>query len=127
MTSAKLPIQQALKGRIEALGYVVTTRPGQGQAYPYVVIGVDTEVDVIADKGGGQTENTHTLRVYSDSLTEAKQVAAAISADLTANRLELDGMAVSQWRKDFDSVQVERDEEATVYANILRFRYIVGR
>lgn len=127
MTSAKLPIQQALKERIEALGYVVTTRPGQGQAYPYVVIGVDTEVELREDKGGGMTENTHTMRVYSDSLTEAKQVAAAISADLTATRLSLAGMAVSDWRKDFDSVQVERDAEATVYANVLRFRFIVGR
>lgn len=127
MTSAKLPIQQALKLRIEALGYAFTTKPGQGLAYPYVMGGADTEVELREDKGGGMTENTHTLRVYSDSLTQAKQVAGAISADLMATRLALEGMAVGDWRKDLDTVQEERDVEATVYANILRFRYTIGR
>lgn len=128
MISARLPIQKAIHARITAMGFTVVTRATHGQGHPFVIIGDDTEVELRESKTGSSTANTHTIRIYADTMVEAKEIAATISADLMGEALELeDGLTVVDWMKDMDITYDESDENTVVYVGVMRFRFTINR
>lgn len=133
MKSARLPLQKAIKAALEAAYVVagvtcpVVTNPAQGQAYPYTVIGMDTEVPA-PDKAENGSDLTHTWVTWSESQTEAKQIAAIGQEAVTGpTKLTLDApfTVISQDLDQGLPPIEDRSSEGDIYGVPVRARFLV--
>lgn len=134
MRSAKLALLDAAGDALvaqlasDAITAEVVTNPTQGGAYPYVVILPATENDLFSSKGHNNSNMTLTLRAFSDSQTEALQVADSIVQALGRDAsLTLDSpfYHVSSTLEAND-MQTETRPEGDIYGAIIVFRMQVG-
>jgi hypothetical protein len=134
MRSAKLALLDAFGDAIvaqlvtDAITAPVVTNPTQGGAYPYVVVLPATENDLFSSKGHNNSNLTVTVRAYSDSMTEALQVADTINKAVGRDiRLTLASpfYHVSTSLEANDMLP-ERRPEGDIYGALLVFRMQVG-
>lgn len=135
MRSAKLALLDAFGDAIvarfvtDAITAPVVTNPAQASAFPYVVLLPGTENDLFSSKGHNNSNMTVTARAYSDSLTEASQVAdsimQAVGRDTAKLTLASPFYHVSTSTEANDMIP-ERRPEGDIYGALLVFRIQVG-
>lgn len=145
MRSATVPLLRALGARLTAAYAAAgvtcpwSTNPGPVSSMPYGVLGSDTETDVFSTKTTDGGELTHTLRIYSRSMAEARRLADIAIVDITDrdNYLDLEaahaGDTTSYYQADRTRLEMneiipERDErEGDVFGAAIRFRFLIGQ
>jgi hypothetical protein len=127
MNSADLVIQKALVYLLSGMDLSWSINPTD-ESMPYGVFVSTTETDAFRSKTMQGSENTFTLRIYSASQIEARQLAADTIALITAAPLNLEGnhFAVGKVRLDINQTVNDRTERGDVFSSVLRFRLKVG-
>lgn len=134
MTSVSLDLQDVLGDAIvaqlatDAITADVTTNPAQGAAFPYVVIGEDSESSEDTNKSKLKSSVAHTFTCHSDSMTEAKQVAKSVIAAVGPGGAALtvtDGYIVARELEANDLIP-ERRPEGDLYHVLVRVRYLIS-
>lgn len=141
MRSASQPFLKAIGARLNAAYTAAgetcpwSVNPSAGRALPYGVLGTGTENDAFSTKTTSGSAMTHTLRIYSNSRTEASRLADIAIADLTDRTRPLTFASVSGTdfyqasKVGLDMNEVIRDPEANgdVYGAAIRLRILVGQ
>jgi hypothetical protein len=128
MTSADLPVQKALFARLSTMTLPWTTNPTPTEPLPYGILGMSTETDTaLRTKTTSGSELTHTVRIYSTSQTQAKQLAATTIALVMATPLTLEGnlAQVGSTRLDISQIINDRTPQGDIYSAVIRFRFKV--
>ena len=134
MTSSVLDLQDVLGDAITAqlvtdgITAAVTTNPDQSMAYPYAVIGEDSESSEDTNKDKLKSSVAHNITVHASSLVSAKQVAASVIAAVGPQgaELTLSGFEVVQRELEANDITREYRPEGTLYHVLVRVRYLIS-
>lgn len=134
MRTAKLALMDAVGDAIvaqlvtDSITAQVVTNPTQGGSFPYVVMLPATENDLGSSKDTNRSNMTMTLRAYSDTMTQALQVADSINKAIGRDvelTLASPFYHVSTTLEAHDMLP-ERRPEGDVYGALLVYRMQVG-
>lgn len=131
MKSPLGPLQAAIYQRLTASADLMAKVKGvfdavpDNQAFPYVTLGEDTDIEWSSRPGAMDGhEVTHTLHIWSryKGFAEAKQIGDLVTQAITSAPLALSGgfRAVST---GLDMVQYIRDQDGVTRHGVIRFRF----
>lgn len=125
MTSAALPLQDALKvaidAALEAAGYTCRCET-IARKYPAVVIGDGTEAGLQDTKARSVTTCTHTVRVFARKQVEALELAAVVITAMSGT-ISPAGFSVLDQVIELNLPLQDRDESGAIYGRAIRARY----
>ncbi len=141
MKSASSPLLRAIGSRLNAAyaaaGEVCpwSVNPSPTRALPYGVLGNDTENAAFSTKTTEGGIMTHTLRIYTNSDSQARRLANIAIADLTdrANPLTIESDGETDFYQagrvvlEMNNVIPERDQRGDIYGAAIRFRFWIGQ
>ena len=134
MDSAVLDLQDVLGDAIktqlatDALTAEVVTNPTQNLAYPYVVIGEDSESSENTNKAKLKSSVAANVYVHSDTMVGAKNVAKSVVKAIGPDGLELTLDSFYDVRRQLEANDITREfrPEGTLYHVLVRVRYTLA-